>query len=73
MYFSTAITLTALLLVRMVRIINWKIKALLRGGKEGEDNIDVLIRFISAHLTLLHLHKSTIRLTSFLKAQGRLV
>lgn len=45
--------LTALVLVRLVCIINWKIKIIIGGGKEGEDNIDILIRFIFAHLTVI--------------------
>ena len=58
MYFSTATTLAALLPVRLVRIINWKIKILLRGGEEGGDIIDVLIRFLLTWLCCRSLSSS---------------
>lgn len=55
MYFSAATMLMALLPIRLLCIINWKIKIILTAGKEGRDNIDVLIRLIPAHLTQLSL------------------
>lgn len=55
MYISTATACATVFLASPVHIINRKNKILLRGAKQGEDYVDVLIRFISGHLTLLHL------------------
>lgn len=78
MHFNIATTLAALLLVRTGRIINWKIKILLRGGKEGEDNIYIFDTFDfcsldSAMSSLGFTFLSIFHTVDGLKAQGALL